>query len=217
MSENTSSFRQSVYDFSSVKYVFLDRDGVINRKAPEGSYVTSWHSFEILPGAERAIALLNQTFRKVIVVTNQRGVALGRLSEPQLLFMHENLQKHLGLLGAHIDSIYYCPHDVGECDCRKPKTGLFERAFRDFPGASPDTSVMIGDSDSDMLAGENMGMKTILITESPRPGSTSGGRATVLARSLLEAVETYLHRPLGAGRDGALSNWKGTYEGRRHS
>lgn len=192
MSDKTPSVRGSTYDFCSVKYVFLDRDGVINRKAPEGSYVTSWYDLEILPGVERAIALLNQTFRTVIVVTNQRGIALGRFSESELQSIHQNLQKHLDSFGAHIDSIYYCPHDLGQCECRKPKTGLFERAFRDFPVARPDTSVMIGDSVSDVLAGANMGMKTILITESAYPDCGSEGRATASARSLLEAVETYL-------------------------
>jgi len=117
---------------------------------------------------------------------------LARFSEPELQSIHEDLQKHLSSFGAHIDSIYYCPHDVGQCECRKPGTGLFERAFGDFPEARPETSVMIGDSDSDVLAGANMGMKTILITETPYPSCGEVGRATASARSLLEAVETYL-------------------------
>jgi D-glycero-D-manno-heptose 1,7-bisphosphate phosphatase len=95
----------------------------------------------------------------VIVVTNQRGIALGLLSEADVRSVHEKLQSHLAAYGAHLDAIYFCPHDNGECNCRKPGTGMFELAFRDFPGASPDNSVMIGDSASDILAGAGMGMK----------------------------------------------------------
>ena len=192
MNGKRSSVDDSKNSFSAIKFVFLDRDGVINRKAPDGEYVTSWECIQILPGVERAIALLNQASRKVILVTNQRGIALGRLSEMDLLSIHENLQLHLGLFGAHIDAIYFCPHDVGQCNCRKPGTGLFERAFRDFPEACPANSVMIGDSDSDVSAGANMGMKTIRITEGPDPSAGAIVCATASSRSLFEAVGTYL-------------------------
>ena len=112
-------------DFAGVKFVFLDRDGVINRKPPEGSYVMSWSELEILPGVERAIATLNQTSHRVIVMTNQRGIALGRYSEPELLFIHEKLRAHLSNFGAHLDAVYFCPHDLGQCNCRKPGIALF--------------------------------------------------------------------------------------------
>ncbi len=177
---------------SGIKFVFLDRDGVINRKAPEGSYVTSWRDVEMLPGVERAIALLNQTGRKVILVTNQRGIALGRMSVAELADIHANLRAHLGSFGAAIDAIYFCPHDVGQCSCRKPGTGLFESAFKEYPEASPQNSVMIGDSESDMIAGAKMGMRTIFIASELNASGGLSGQATNSARSLLEAVETYL-------------------------
>jgi D-glycero-D-manno-heptose 1,7-bisphosphate phosphatase len=186
------SSRLNASDFARVKFVFLDRDGVINRKPPESQYVTSCDEFEVLPGVERAIALLNQTFRKVIVVTNQRGIALNRYSEGDLLSIHNMLRVRLASFGAHIDSIYHCPHDVGECSCRKPKTGLFERAFQDFPEATPENSVMIGDSDSDILAGASLGMKTILITEKGEPHEGRTVPPSAFGRSLLDVVETYL-------------------------
>ncbi len=192
MSRNRSSATGTTTGFSGVKFVFLDRDGVINRKPSNGEYVTSWEKVQMLPGAERAIALLNQASRKVIVVTNQRGIALGRLSESDLLSIHENLRIHLGSFGAHIDAIYFCPHDHGQCGCRKPGTGLFERAFLDFPGARPENSVMIGDSDSDIVAGTRVGMKTILITQPRNSGKGLTMRATASGRSLLEVVETHL-------------------------
>ena len=192
MTDELSSSTWNPADYSNIKFVFLDRDGIINRKPADGNYVTSWPEMEILPGVEQAIGLLNQAFRKVIVVTNQRGIALGRLSERELMLIHGKLQTHLGTFGAHLDAIYFCPHDYGQCNFRKPAPGLFESAFRDFPGASPANSVMIGDSDSDILAGARLGMKTILITDKPdsRKGLTLSPSAT--GRSLLEVVTSYL-------------------------
>jgi D-glycero-D-manno-heptose 1,7-bisphosphate phosphatase len=184
--------KQREMDFSNVNTVFIDRDGVINRKAPNGAFVTSWDEFEMLPGVEPAIASLNRTQRAVIVVTNQRAIALGRMSELELIAIHEKLKARLEGYGARLDSIYYCPHDVGECSCRKPATGLFDRAFREFPGACPENSVMIGDSYSDMLAGARMGMRTIFIAEGSNSDSCSLELADASANSLAEAVQAYL-------------------------
>jgi D-glycero-D-manno-heptose 1,7-bisphosphate phosphatase len=181
--------------FSHVRYVFLDRDGVINRKAPEGHYVSSWRDFHILAGGETAISRLNQSGYKVIIVTNQRGVALGVYSEQDILNLHEQLARHLTLFDAHIDAIYYCPHDENDCQCRKPGTGLFEKAFREFPDASSANSVMIGDSLSDIEAGVRLGMLTIFIQgeqQTQKPGAErAASLATAVAGSLIEAVERY--------------------------
>ena len=151
--------------FRDVTFVFLDRDGVLNRKPPTGKYVTCWAEFELLPGVEEALRRINRSGRKAIVVTNQRGVALGLYSLEQLADMHERLR--LGLLahGAQLDAIYVCPHDDGQCDCRKPMTGLFEQAFRDFAEARPANSVMLGDSLRDIEAGRRIGMRTVLIDD----------------------------------------------------
>src|SRR3569833_1913574 len=132
-----------------IRYVFLDRDGVINRKAPEGEYVFQWRSFELLPGVESAIAALNRANRKVIVISNQRGIALGLYTSEDVVRLHCQLQNHLSRHGAWIDRFFYCPHDEGQCSCRKPRPGLIEQAFTEFPSASPDCSVLVGDSLSD--------------------------------------------------------------------
>jgi D-glycero-D-manno-heptose 1,7-bisphosphate phosphatase len=178
--------------FEGIRFVFLDRDGVINRKAPDGDYIRSSDKLVLLPGAARAIQLLNDSLRTVIVVTNQRGIALGRLSETDLISMHEKLQSSLQEMGAHLDAIYYCPHDLESCDCRKPRTGMFQRAFRDFPEARPDNSVMVGDSESDILAGTSFGMRTILIEDGMSVETSPSPDAGASAGSLLEAVERYL-------------------------
>jgi len=184
-----------VISFPHVRYVFLDRDGVINRKAPEGHYISCWQDFHVLAGVETAISRLNQAGYRVIVVTNQRGVALGLYTEQDILNLHEQLRRHLTSFDAHIDAIYYCPHDENECDCRKPGPGLFEQAFREFHDASPENSIMIGDSISDIEAGLRLGMPTIFIRgeqQFQKPGAEIAATlATAVADSLLEAVERY--------------------------
>ena len=182
-------------NFANIQYVFLDRDGVLNR-CDDGSFVTSWEQCELLPGVEEAIARLNLSGRKVIVVTNQRGVALGVCTRADVLALHHRLREHLTAHGARLDAIYFCPHDYGECNCRKPLPGLFEQAFGDFPGATAGNSVMVGDSISDIEAGANLGMQTVLITDPLQPARAHTGRAaalaTVSATSLLDFVRTWL-------------------------
>jgi D-glycero-D-manno-heptose 1,7-bisphosphate phosphatase len=183
-------------DAQLVRYVFLDRDGVLNRKMPEGAYVSDWSQFQWLPGADDAVARLNRAGLTVIVVSNQRGVALGRVSAEQLELIHGNMQSHLARHGARLDAIYYCPHDYGECRCRKPETGLFEQAWQRFPQANAQNSVVIGDSLSDIEAGRRLGMKTIFIEgEADRQkagAATAAELADAVAGSLLQAVEKHL-------------------------
>ena len=147
----------------AVATVFLDRDGVINKKMPEGEYVSSWEHFHLLPGVAEAIGVLNRAGLRVLVVTNQRGIALGRYTEQDVEHIHAQLQDTLRESGAHVDGFYFCPHDKRVCDCRKPLPGLFEQARSQFPDISADTSVMIGDSLSDMEFGRNLGMRTIFV------------------------------------------------------
>src|SRR5215831_6533466 len=107
------------------KAAFLDRDGVINRKAREGEYVTRWEEMEILPEVGKAIALLNQAGFLVIVVTNQRCVAKGLITTGELEVLHRRMLEALANDGARIDAIYYCPHEAQPpCRCRKPKPGM---------------------------------------------------------------------------------------------
>lgn len=147
-----------------IQTVFLDRDGVLNKKMPEGRYVTSWEEFEPLPGVAQAIRDLNRAGIRVIVVSNQRGVALGYMTDAGVEGIHARFQEFLKASGAHVDAFYFCPHDKGVCECRKPKPGLFQHAMKDFPEITPESSVVIGDSLSDIEAGRNLGMATVLIS-----------------------------------------------------
>jgi len=168
----------------SIRYVFLDRDGVINRKLPEGRYVTRWEQFELLPNVAEAIAALNRSGRRVIVVTNQRGIALGHMTHADVDAIHSGLVVALAREGASLDRIYYCPHDRNECSCRKPRTGMIEAAFRDFPDARPENSILIGDSWSDIECGRAAGMPKILV-ERKEEGNDDDGAG--VARELADA------------------------------
>lgn len=178
--------------FSNVDFVFLDRDGVINRKAIEGEYVGDWSQFLILPGVEEAIRSLNHSGKKVAVVTNQRGIALGRYTEVDLAAIHRELQTHLEKHGAHIDAFYYCPHDKNQCNCRKPGTAMIEQAFREFPTAKAENSILIGDSLSDIQTAKKVGMRSIFIEGEPdrrKPGAEKAAElADMVCHSLAEAV-----------------------------
>lgn len=184
--------------WSDVSTVFLDRDGVLNQKAPEGEYVSRWEDFHLLPGVVEALVALNRAGLRAIVVTNQRGIALGRYTAADVEALHAKFQRLLAGHGARVDAIYVCPHDRGECDCRKPLPGLFEQAVSVFPQVSAARSVMVGDSLVDMEFGKRLGMRTILIEGSAETQAPGTSRAAELAdlrcSSVREAVEAIVGR-----------------------
>jgi D-glycero-D-manno-heptose 1,7-bisphosphate phosphatase len=173
--------------------VFLDRDGVVNEKMPEGKYVAAWSDFRVLPRVPEAIACLNRAGMRVIVVSNQRGIALGLYSAADVEAIHCKLQDVLQASGAHVDAFYFCPHDRHECDCRKPLPGMFLKAQQDFPEIAAATSVMIGDSLSDVEFGQRLGMHTVFIDGKTERQKIGAEKASELADrrfgSLAEAVQ----------------------------
>jgi D-glycero-D-manno-heptose 1,7-bisphosphate phosphatase len=179
-----------------LRTVFLDRDGVLNEKMPEGCYVTRWEEFQMLAGVPAAIARLNSAGLRVIVVSNQRGVARGLYTLADVEAIHAAFQRELQSRGAQVDAFYFCPHDKRSCICRKPLPGMFEQAMAQFPQIEATSSVMIGDSLSDMEFGRRLGMKTIFIEVSPerqRPGAeTARTLADLCCHSLSDAVEALL-------------------------
>lgn len=111
--------------FTGIEFVFLDRDGVINRKAPESQYIWQWNQFHLLANADEAIAALNRSGMRVIIVTNQRGVSLGFYALDEVVALHTRLQQQLAEMGRSYRAFYICPHGSDECNCRKPKSGLW--------------------------------------------------------------------------------------------
>lgn len=178
--------------------VFVDRDGVLNEKMPEGRWVESWADFRVLPGVPEALARLNRAGLRVIVVSNQRGVALGHYSSADVEAIHEGFQSLLKALGAHVDAFYFCPHDRQQCNCRKPLPGMFEQAKQEFPAIDAATSAMIGDSLSDVEFGRRLAMLTVFIEGDPerqKPGAHEAAeRADLRFQSLGAAVDALLKR-----------------------
>lgn len=168
--------------------VFLDRDGTLNVRVPR--YVASPDELRLLPGAAAAVAALNLTGARVVVVTNQRGLATGELAADQLEQVHAALRQRLSRSGASLDGILVCPHDEGTCGCRKPAPGLFEQALHAAPWADPARCVMVGDMVSDVVPAAALGMRTILV--GPERGSEPEWES---ARSLIDAVRQLLGTP----------------------
>ena len=143
--------------------LFLDRDGVINKKL-EARYVRNFSEFEFINGALEALSELTNIFKRIIIVTNQQGISKGIMSEEDLFGLHSEMLDKISESTGRIDKIYYCPHLAdSNCDCRKPRTGMIEQAIIDFPEIIIEKSYLIGDSDSDIEAGEAMNLKTFKV------------------------------------------------------
>ncbi|MBD3245904.1 MAG: HAD-IIIA family hydrolase [Candidatus Omnitrophica bacterium] len=146
-----------------MKVVFLDRDGVINTYPGEGKYVTSPKDLKLIPGSAEGLRLLSQRGFKLFVVSNQSGVARGLYTEKDLEKITKRLRVLLKKNRARVDGIYYCTHHPDEqCHCRKPDTGLLDRALREH-GLKPGASCFIGDSFTDMHTAKKFGAKPILV------------------------------------------------------
>ncbi len=143
------------------KAVFIDRDGVINKDLH--GYVVDPKDFEFLPGSIEALKKLQKIDYKLIIVTNQSGIGKGLYTKDDLIAVHNYMLSLLKREGIKLDAIYYCPHSPEEnCNCRKPATGMLERAVKDF-NIDPTSSFMIGDKTSDIKAGKDMKCYTFLV------------------------------------------------------
>ena len=144
--------------------LFLDRDGVINQKL-EGDYVKAWNEFKFCVKALEAITELSNTYDKIFIVTNQRGVGKGVMSEADLIEIHSNMVSEIINASGRIDKIYYCTdvHDISPN--RKPNIGMALQAKHDFPEIEFSSSVMVGDSISDMEFAKKLGMKKVFISQ----------------------------------------------------
>src|SRR5258708_26076260 len=137
------------------KAAFLDRDGVINRKAPEGQYVTCWEDLQFLPGVPEAIGLLTGAGYCVFVVSNQRCVANGLLTVAELESIHRRMCQELAAAGPTITPVYSCPHQKQPpCTCRKPNPGMLFAAAPTYILALTSWWV-IGSTSIDVSAGAN--------------------------------------------------------------
>lgn len=144
--------------------IILDRDGVLNEKAPRAHYVRNWGEFKWLPGARESLRMLNEAGFRVIIVSNQAGINRGAMSENDLFEIHRRMTKEAEEAGGRIDAIYYCPHDWEEgCECRKPKPGMLFQAQHDF-NLDLSRTLFIGDDERDGQAAEAAGCLSALVS-----------------------------------------------------
>jgi len=183
-----------------LKIIFMDRDGVIN-KDPGGwtkyNYVTEPNEFHFLPGALKALKLLHANRIRVVIISNQAGVSKGCFTKDMLSRVNSKMCDEIGKAGGAIDDVYYCIHkDEDNCACRKPKTGMLEKALAKYR-LNPKNTFMVGDSKVDVMAGRGAGIKTIFVLSGKataedmkkwevKPDYCFGG--------LLEAVEWILNK-----------------------
>ena len=145
--------------------LFLDRDGVLNRRIVDG-YVTQWKEFSWLPGVMEALKILSGIFGQIIVVSNQQGIGKGIMTEEELMVIHTSLQKEVRQQGGRIDAIYFSPHLEKEGSfMRKPNVGMGLKARKECPAIRFRQAVMAGDTLSDMIFGRRLGMKTVFLSE----------------------------------------------------
>jgi histidinol-phosphate phosphatase family protein len=144
-----------------VSTVFLDRDGVINENRAD--YVKSWSEFRFLPGSREAIAKLTQAGHRIVVCTNQAGIARGDVTTKTVDEIHRRMMTSISEVGGKVEKVYYCPHAKDEdCACRKPRPGMLLQA-REELGLDMHDAVFIGDSITDVRAGLAAGIHTVLV------------------------------------------------------
>lgn len=141
--------------------IFLDRDGVINENRAD--YVKSWGEFRFLPGSKEAIAMLTGAGHRLVVCTNQAGIAYGKVSRAVVEEIHRRMIAEVAQAGGVIERVYYCPHGRDEnCPCRKPRPGMLLRA-RDELGVDLRDALFIGDSIGDVQAALDASVRPILV------------------------------------------------------
>ena len=175
--------------------IFLDRDGTLN---PDPGYIKSPDQFELFPGVPEALARLIRAGARLIVVTNQSGIARGLLSYDDLTAVHAKLNALLDPAGVSLEAIYFCPHHPNDgCDCRKPNRGMIDQAVRE-RGVDLARSYLIGDHMRDIELAKRIGARSILVTTGVvRPREREGPSATAptpdwIASSMTDATDWLL-------------------------
>lgn len=169
--------------------LFLDRDGVINTELP-GDYVKHWKEFRFEPGALEALALLNPLFKHIFIVTNQRGIGAGLMTEGDLHFIHQKMMEEVVNTGGRIDRIFHCPDEERTSPHRKPHPYMGLQAREQFPDVQFRKSVMAGNSLSDMEFGRGLGMLTVFIDDKKALKGVRLPGMDEIYESLLEFAES---------------------------
>lgn len=162
--------------------LFLDRDGVINHEV-HPQYISTWEEFKFYDGAKVAIQICTHKFNRIIVVTNQRGIAKGITKLEDMQLIHKNMLEEAEKVGGKIDAVYYCPEM--ESPNRKPNPGMGLQAAADFPDIDFNKAIMVGNTISDMEFGRNLGVKTVFVTTNRPDVDTKDKRIDAVYPSLI--------------------------------
>lgn len=181
-----------------MKYLFMDRDGVINKDPggwTEHGYVTDWKDFHFLPGSLEALKILKEENIKVIIISNQGGVSRGLFTNDKLNEIDSLMIKRIQESGGDIKESFYCPHSSADnCSCRKPQPGLLEMAVKKYD-IDPKKTFFIGDDKRDVIAGKSIGCKTALVLsgKSSNPDTLEWqDKPDYVFDNLLEAVKSLI-------------------------
>lgn len=174
--------------------IFLDRDGTLNRKAPEGQYIRRPEDLELLPNAAAAVRRVNLSGMLAVLITNQRWLSEPTVHADAYYAVDARLRQSLAAHDAWLDACYVCPHAMNACGCRKPAPGMLLRAAEDLK-IDLCSSFVIGDSITDVQTGLAVGARTSLIDPAGNSGRSSG--AHFVASSVDQAVNWVLDEAAG--------------------
>lgn len=180
----------------SYKAVFLDRDGTLNI---EKNYLYRKEDFEFIDGAIESIKIFHDCGYKVIVITNQAGIAKGYFKEEDVIFLHQHISEKLKANNTYVDGYYYCPHHKDgtiteytiDCECRKPKAGMLYQAAKDHD-LDLSKSFIIGDNETDILSGKYAHLKSCFLVRSGHPIDEKNTQADYVFNSIID-VAIYLN------------------------
>jgi D-glycero-D-manno-heptose 1,7-bisphosphate phosphatase len=169
MKEHSMNFK--ITDIDNNWSLFLDRDGVINRKIKNG-YVLSINDFEFLPGVINALKILKKKFNRILILTNQQCIGKGLISMAEMEQIHDYMLERIRKGGGDITDIFVSPWlEEDQNPYRKPGAGMTEEALKKYPDIDYSRSVMVGDSVTDMLLGRKLGMFNVFISSHYDPGA----------------------------------------------
>ncbi len=165
--------------------LFLDRDGVINHQNMDG-YILTWDEFIFYEGVLEAMPIFKRQFKHTFIVTNQRGVGKGHLSEEELNNIHKQMQRSIEIAGGNINQVYFCPDIDASSEGRKPNTAMALQAQHEFPAINLTKSIMVGNSMSDMEFGRNIGAVTVFLTTTNHAITDADERIDFVFPSLID-------------------------------
>ena len=185
-----NSVIEKLDNIDSTWTLFLDRDGVINHQNMDG-YILTWGEFIFYEGVLEAMSIFKKQFQHTFVVTNQRGVGKGHMSENDLDNIHDQMQRSIEIAGGNIKKVYFCSDIESTSEGRKPNVGMALQAKDEFPDIDFKKSIMVGNSISDMEFGRNIGATTVFLTTTNDTVTIADERIDFVFSSLIDFAKAF--------------------------